>query len=132
MSMILNKEIYDRVRNNYNPNDCNLNNIGDIIFVHRTDYPPIDNKIMTARSGGQIQKLNYKKGFGFFNTSYEDYMMNNPRNNIFFTLNCIVGAHSYGDFSPKKIAVLINGDSLDLSKVRYANPVDFAVEGMFC
>ena len=120
---VITGNIYDCVHTKYRKanKDKSLSSIDDLVFVHATDFFPNDNMLFTSRGGNRVLSSQYRYGDGMYDYSYKV-----PLDNLFFTINCLVHSHECSNFD-KKIAVLIDGKRMDLSKSVYANPVDYAV-----
>lgn len=120
---VIDEDIYNLVKNRYGMSNSSrpLSSVDDLVFMHKTDYFPRNNMLLTARSGNRISLSYYRCD----NERY-DYLYDVPRDNLFFTINCIVQSHEDGDFN-RKLAIIVDGGRMDLSKTVYANPIDYAV-----
>lgn len=120
---VIDEDIYNLVKNRYGMINSSrpLSTVDDLVFVHKTDYFPKDNMLLTARSGNRISSAFYR-----YDNELYDYLYNVPRDNLFFTINCLVQSHINGDFN-RKLAIIVDGGRMDLSKTVYANPIDYAV-----
>lgn len=99
-----------------------IENMKSYVLVHKTDYLPINNKIVTPKESDmeynsiildRIGSIQYK----------------NARNTIHFSVNGEVGSHGFGNWNNCKYAILIPFKNIPVNQLRCSVTVDTFIEG---
>lgn len=90
------------------------NELKDLILVHKTKYPPIDNCIKAPRDIEEAMQPYYKP----INILGKIYNRNlkHERNTVHFSVNGEVLDHQFGNFSKRKYIIMIPGDKIEKKK----------------
>lgn len=103
---------FDEPRNHYTSTK-------DFILVHKTNYPPQNDTIKTAKSAGAKNRFEIE-------LDGQTYELEVPfeRETIHFAVNGEVGSHTLGNWDSMKYAILIPFTDIPKEQVVNANTVD--------
>lgn len=106
-------------------NPRNYSSKDALIGVHKTQYPPIDSKIKTAK---EVKKVTRKKRITINEQEY-NYEVNSERDTVHMAMNDEVSSHMYGSWEDCKYAILIPMTDIPNEKIGHATPVDTFTKG---
>ena len=101
-----------------------IQNISDLVLVHKTDYIPIDGIIRSSKDAGVLgdTTMRVKDNVYTINVASE-------RESIHFCLNGEVASHKLGNWDNSKYAIIIPMDKIDTENIVGGTPVDTYTKG---
>lgn len=90
------------------------NELKDLVLVHKTKYPPIDNCIKAPRDIEEAMQPYYHP-ICILGKTY-NRNLKHERNTVHFSVNGEVLDHQFGNFSKRKYIIMIPGDKIEKKK----------------